>query len=126
MKQLFSFLRDRHHIILKFFFFFLAVGLIVFIFPKEGKFKYEFQKGKPWQHADLIAPFDYPIYKSTEEVQEQKERVRQQQKEYFFKSNRVTKDELQHFEETFEDSWSTLQSDLSKKERKRLKDKSFY
>ena len=43
------------------------MGLIVFIFPKDGKFKYEFQKGKPWQHVDLIAPFDFPIYKSAEE-----------------------------------------------------------
>ena len=31
--------------------------LIVSFFPREKKFKYEFQKGKPWMHEDLIAPF---------------------------------------------------------------------
>lgn len=126
MNQLFSFLRDRHHLILKFFFFFLAVGLIVFIFPKEGKFKYEFQKGKPWQHADLIAPFDYPIYKSDQVIQEEKEVIKQQLKEYFFKSNRIKIDEIQRFTVEFEKSWLSIQNELKKKEKKKFKEKEFY
>jgi len=48
------------------FFFLTGIAVISLLFPKEGKFKYEFQKGKPWMHEVLIAPFNFPIYKSEE------------------------------------------------------------
>ncbi len=51
----------------------LAMVLIVIIFPKEGKFRYEYNRGKPWMHNDLIAPFDFPIYKSDAEINQEKE-----------------------------------------------------
>ena len=44
-----------------------AIVLIVFFFPKGGKFKYDFQKGKPWQYENLYAPFDFSIKKTDEE-----------------------------------------------------------
>ncbi len=34
--------------------------------PRTGKFKYEYQLSKPWQHETLYAPFDFPIYKDYE------------------------------------------------------------
>ena len=37
--------------------------LLVFLFPQQQKFKYEYLKGKPWKHKDLVAPLDYPINK---------------------------------------------------------------
>ena len=43
--------------------------------PKEGKFKYEYQKGKPWMHEDLIAPFDFAINKPLEEIELQRQMV---------------------------------------------------
>lgn len=43
--------------------------------PKEGKFKYEYQKGKPWMHEDLIAPFDFAINKPMEEIELQRQLV---------------------------------------------------
>ena len=45
-----------------------SVAVIVYLFPKGGKFKYDIQKGKPWQYETLIAPFDFPIYKSLDEI----------------------------------------------------------
>jgi hypothetical protein len=42
--------------------FFIASAIIVVIIsPREGKFRYEFQKGKPWLNASLIAPWDFPV-----------------------------------------------------------------
>jgi len=51
----------------------MAVAILVWIFPQEGKFKYEFSKGKPWLHEDLYAPFDFPIYKLNEDLANEKE-----------------------------------------------------
>ncbi len=42
--------------------------LILYIFPLEGQFKYEFQKGKVWQYPDFYSPFDFSILKSEEEI----------------------------------------------------------
>lgn len=47
---------------------FAAIGLIFLIFPGESRFKYEFQKGSPWRHETLIAPFNFAILKSEAEI----------------------------------------------------------
>lgn len=40
-----------------------AVVLIVWFMPREGKFNYQFEVGKPWKYGLLTAPYDFPIYK---------------------------------------------------------------
>ena len=35
--------------------FLVALAILVNLFPRQGKLKFEFQKGKPWQHDELIA-----------------------------------------------------------------------
>ncbi|MDR0711365.1 MAG: HDIG domain-containing protein [Prevotellaceae bacterium] len=52
--------------------FIAATLLIVLLLPREGKFQYEFQKGKMWQHKTLYAPFDFPIYKTETELANEK------------------------------------------------------
>jgi cyclic-di-AMP phosphodiesterase PgpH len=49
-------------------YFILTVVVIVLFMPREGKFKFEFQRGTPWMHEDLNAPFDFPIYKTDSEL----------------------------------------------------------
>jgi len=90
MKKVLSFIRDQHPNLFKVLLFVIAIGLIVYIFPREGKFKYEFQRGKPWAHEDLIAPFDYPIYKSETEIEEEKIYIRTIQIPYFFKNGNIS------------------------------------
>ncbi|MGZ5282983.1 MAG: hypothetical protein ACXWEY_11965, partial [Bacteroidia bacterium] len=41
-----------------------CILLVTFIIPKQAKFKYEFEQGKPWMHEDLVAPFSFAIQKS--------------------------------------------------------------
>jgi len=53
---------------------FLSATLILLLsFPREGKFKYEFQKNKPWLNEDLIAPFDFAILKTESELKVEQE-----------------------------------------------------
>ncbi|MGD1947795.1 MAG: hypothetical protein ACFB0A_16415 [Croceivirga sp.] len=59
-------------LIYKYILYFISVGLIVFFFPREGKFKYEFQKGRSWQYDNLYAPFDFSINKTKEELDEER------------------------------------------------------
>src|SRR5512133_2797340 len=53
---------------------YIASILILFwIFPREAKFGYEFLKGRPWMHETLIAPFDFPIYKTDQSLKAEKD-----------------------------------------------------
>tara|TARA_R110002049_G_scaffold142206_1_gene304043 strand:- start:91 stop:2055 length:1965 start_codon:yes stop_codon:yes gene_type:complete len=55
----------------------------VYLFPKSGKFKYDFEKGKPWQSESLQAPFDFAIKKTEEEINAEKETIRNNSVLYF-------------------------------------------
>ncbi len=61
----------------------ISVALIVFFFPREGKFKYEFQKGKPWQYENLYAPIDFSIKKTDEEIAEEQRFIRENKTDYY-------------------------------------------
>jgi len=49
--------------------------LIVYLFPKAGKFKYDITKGKPWQYENLYAPFNFAIAKTTKEITDEKKKL---------------------------------------------------
>lgn len=57
--------------------------MVVYLFPKGAKFKYEFQKGKPWQYASLYAPFDFSILKSSTEFDAEKQAILESQFPYY-------------------------------------------
>lgn len=67
----------------KYFIYVVTTILIVFFFPKGGKFKYEFQKGKPWQYDNYYAPFDFSIKKTTQEIEEEKQHIKDHQILYY-------------------------------------------
>ena len=56
-------------------FFIAAVLLTLYFFPREGKFRYHFQEGKPWRYGLLTASFDFPIYKSNIQIKTEQDSV---------------------------------------------------
>ena len=50
-----------------------AFVIIVWQMPRTVKFKYEYQKMKPWQYESLYAPFNFPIYKTAEQLRIEEE-----------------------------------------------------
>jgi len=83
MKDFINTLYRNHSFIYKVLLFFSAIFLIVYLFPKSGKFKYNFDKGKPWQSENLLAPFDFAIKKSAEELESEKATITQNSSVYF-------------------------------------------
>ena len=45
------------------------------IFPRTGKFNYDYRKGSPWMYETLIAQFDFPIIKTPAQLQQERESV---------------------------------------------------
>lgn len=68
MKKLLTRLIRSYHWFYLAMVFVVGIGLIFLIFPGESRFKYEFQKGSPWRHETLIAPFDFAILKTEAEI----------------------------------------------------------
>lgn len=66
IKDFFNKIRHGYYGAGKVFAFVVAIVLVCWQMPRTGKFKYEFQLSKPWQHETLYAPFDFPIYKDYE------------------------------------------------------------
>lgn len=83
MKALINHLRHHYYSWFKIFSFATAVFLVMWFLPRIGKFQYEFQQGKPWQHATLYAPFDFAIYKSERQLREERDRIVNQNYPYF-------------------------------------------
>ncbi|MGB5172126.1 MAG: phosphohydrolase, partial [Eudoraea sp.] len=87
--------------IYKYVLYLLTVGCIVFFFPKGGKFKYEFQKGKPWQYENLYAPFDFAIQKTQEEIALERSNIESEQIDYFVYNHEIVSQVYQNLETTF-------------------------
>ena len=45
-----------------------AIALLLLFMPRDTKFGYEYEAGRPWRYNSLIATFDFPIYKGPDEV----------------------------------------------------------
>ena len=46
--------------------------VLVLLMPRTAKFGYDYRKGSPWKHENLIAQFDFPILKTEEQILEEK------------------------------------------------------
>ena len=53
----------------------ISIVAIVYLFPSEGKFKYEYKKNKAWQYPTLYAPFDFSVIKTQEEIEKEKDSI---------------------------------------------------
>jgi cyclic-di-AMP phosphodiesterase PgpH len=110
MKDFTNKLYRNHSLIYKGLLFVCTTILIVYLFPKSGKFKYNFEKGKPWQSENLYAPFNFAIKKTPSEIDSEKQIITNNAVLYFDIDNAVIKkvNDLysQQFSTVFSDSIS--------------------
>ena len=48
--------------------------IMVFVMPRSPKFNYDYKKGSPWMYETLMAQFDFPILKTSEQIQAEQEK----------------------------------------------------
>jgi len=95
----------------KIFGFFIVAAIITLLFPREGKFKYEFQKGKPWQYDTYFAPFDFPIYKSDEQIKKEKDSLLNNFTPYFEINQKISDSAIVLFSYEFNQKKSEIIND---------------
>ena len=110
MKDFINSIYRNHSLIYKVILFILTTFLIVYFFPKSGKFRYSFEKGKPWQSEDLLSPFDFAVKKTGEELNLERAKIGNDAISYFNIDskvlNKVKLDYKVQFDITFPDSIS--------------------
>ena len=56
--------------------FVLLAAVIVLLFPRYNNyFRYHFEVGKPWGYATLTADFDFPVYKTEEQMEKEQKQL---------------------------------------------------
>jgi len=86
----------------------IAILLVYFMFPREGKFKYEYTKNKPWMHENLVAPFDFPIFKPDQQVQRELDSLQNNERFYFFHDSLVGNSMLTAFKRDYNSIASSM------------------
>ena len=117
MKSFIDSLYKNQDLFYKVFLFLLTTFIIVYMFPKGGKFKYEIPKGKPWQYENLYAPFDFAILKTEEELSAEKEEINKTHVPYYDYNAEV----VAEVEAALEDQYVRIFPDtLTRRENMRL------
>lgn len=108
MRKSLIWLRNNYNLLEKITLFGLFIWLLVLVFPREGKFKYEYQKGKPWQHEDLIAPYDFAILKASEELLQEQDTALNQLRPHFRRNNAITDAQVNEAINNFNNEWQKV------------------
>ena len=102
-------LYKNQSLIYKYFLYAVSIFCIVFFFPKGGKFKYEFQKGKPWQYENLYAPFDFSVKKSAEDIAIERQKVTDALFNYYRYDDDISKGVFEEFDAKFSNAFDNDQ-----------------
>ncbi|MBE6341865.1 MAG: HDIG domain-containing protein [Lentimicrobiaceae bacterium] len=114
IKDFFLKLVHSYQTISKIFIFLCAVILVVWQMPRTVKFKYEYQKMKPWQYESLYAPFNFPIYKTAEEIKLEEDDYLKDSYPIFTYDNVITKQNREKMIADFDTKWTGNQVDKLK------------
>ena len=79
-----------------------TAGVIVYFLPRDGKFNYQFDIDKPWRYGQLIATFDFPIYKSDEVVKREQDSILSRFQPYYTLNPEIGREALKKLREDYQ------------------------
>lgn len=71
---------------------------MVYFLPRETKFGYEYEQGRPWRYNSLIATFDFPVYKTPDEVQAERDSALSQFQPFYTEDVQIAQRQIAAFE----------------------------
>ena len=103
--------------------FILSCVIIIYFFPKSGKFKYSFENGRPWQSENLYAPFDFAIKKTDKELEDEKNKIRLATKVFFDKDTLILNKSLNELYDKIDNPLNdSVINTLNKRQLRLIKD----
>ena len=86
-----------------------TVAVIVYFLPRDGKFNYQFDINKPWKYGQLIATFDFPIYKTDDVVRHEQDSILARFQPYFQEDKNVEAEALKKLKNDYQKYTSLTQ-----------------
>jgi len=114
MRKFILFLDKHSRLVFRILLYILTLAIILYIFPREGNFPYEFFKGKPWLHNDLYSTFDFPIRKSVDEINTEKDSILKEFKPYYNYKTNISVEQLKKFDKAFKNQWAKFSEGIVK------------
>jgi hypothetical protein len=97
MNRLLSYLRDKHTLWFKLMLMLGCLIFIVLILPDPNRTELLYEAGKPWENEDLIAPFDFAVYKTGEEVSSEQASIRENIPLYYTENDSAFRSNIENF-----------------------------
>ncbi len=105
MNKIISWFLENFSNMVRFILFVLSIYLIVLLFPRETGFYQEFSQARPWMYEDLIAPFDFAILKSQEEINRERQEIIDEFTPFYERDQGVYETQFQQLIQNFEIRW---------------------
>lgn len=75
----------------------LTVTLIVALLPRSQGKMFHYDEGKPWMYGQLIAKFDFPIFKSEETLKNERDSIMKSFRPYFNVNPKIEEQKIGQF-----------------------------
>lgn len=108
MKSVWKFILAQQALIYKSILILLSSVFLLYLFPRGGQFKYEFQKGRIWQYPDYYAPFDFSILKSKSEFEADQQKALQDLSPYLRSDQTIKNAVFEKFPTSFDTYFSEV------------------
>lgn len=114
MNRLFQFAVNHHQEISRHTIVGIMAVIIAALFPRTISFQYEFSIGRPWRYDHLIAAFDFGIYKSKEEIEEEQRKLIEEYIPYYYYDNEIKSNSLAQYTSEFSNKFHQLKKRVAK------------
>ena len=80
---------------------FITVCVIVWFLPRTEGRMFHYDEGKPWIYGQLIAKFDFPIFKDEGTLEKERDSVTRQFLPYFYRDDKVAAKQMERLRNNF-------------------------
>lgn len=84
----------------------VCIGVIVYFMPRDGVFNYSYDINTPWTYSQIIADFDFPIYKDEVRLRAERDSVIAHFEPYFTRNTKVEEEAFTSFEKRYNSEYS--------------------
>ena len=99
-----------------------TVAIIVWLMPRSNQFSFNAEKGRPWVYSDLSAPFDFPIYKSDEVINRERDSLMKLYEPYYLINKDISGEQIRQFYKDYSNGIPGLENDYLSIIANRLRD----
>ena len=99
-----------------------TVAIIVWLMPRSTQFSFNAEKGRPWGYSDLSAPFDFPIYKSDEVINRERDSLMKLYEPYYLINKDISGKQIRQFYKDYSNGIPGLENDYLSIIANRLRD----